>query len=672
MKREELITEIRQNWKRLYQPDKKGSGIICPLCGSGSGPHGTGITADTRHGKPESLRCWKCGFSGDVIDLIQQETGADFNTALQRAADQLGLYVDPQEAPAPIRPRTTTEAPKPAELADYTGYYEKCQKDLAASPEAISYLQARGISQDTAEKWRLGYDAAWISPTAEKRLTEENNTWRPPTTKRIVIPVSNNYYIARAIDPEVDKAFSKMNETGGGEVEIFNERAISGSGPVFVTEGIFDALAVLEAGEDAIALNSTSNADKLLEKLAGNEDPAPLILCLDNDDAGKRATEKIRAELDRRGNLYAQANICGIFKDPNEALTNDREAFIERVRTEATEIIDAQLQANKGPMQTFLDKIQSESYKPYETGLAFFDKLLGGGILRQTLMLLQAPPGTGKTTLCQQVAEAVAAKGSPVIYLNLEMSAAQMIAKAISGRTWRKNDGGNYSMLEILQGYKWTPEQREEILAEAAAYEREILPNLTYATSGTGADLNKLQKYLDQVADGAKAAGKPAPAVIVDYLHLITSTQRLETQELLKQAVQMLKTYAIKNNTFVLAISATNRASNISGQITLESGRDSSALEYGADYVLSLNYFEVDKNDIKTGDAAAMAKLQQAKWRKMILRVNKSRFTMPGRSAELYFYPAGNTFYDAYGWLPADAERVPFLQDRKADQRKKY
>ena len=55
------------------------------------------------------------------------------------------------------------------------------------------------------------------------------------------------------------------------------------------------------------------------------------------------------------------------------------------------------------------------------------------------------PSGAGKTTLCQQIAEAMARNGKPVVYLNFEMSREQMIAKAISGRTCRKSAEGRRS-----------------------------------------------------------------------------------------------------------------------------------------------------------------------------------------------------------------------------------
>ena len=79
MNREAAKQEVRNSWKRLYPADRKGKGIVCPLCGSGSGTHGTGITENPK--KPGQLKCWSCNFQGDIIDLIQQDTGADYNKA---------------------------------------------------------------------------------------------------------------------------------------------------------------------------------------------------------------------------------------------------------------------------------------------------------------------------------------------------------------------------------------------------------------------------------------------------------------------------------------------------------------------------------------------------------------------------------------------------------------
>lgn len=326
-------------------------------------------------------------------------------------------------------------------------------------------------------------------------------------------------------------------------------------------------------------------------------------------------------------------------------------------------------QAAGDDLETFLETITTEAYKPYKTGLSFFDDLLGGGVIRQSLLLLMAAPGTGKTTLAQQIAESMAANGKPVVYLNLEMSREQMLAKAISSRLARKN-GVKATALDVLQGYRWTPEQQQAIPAELEAYRKEVYPYLRYNPAGISSDLKKISEYLRAVGEKAAAEGKEAPAIILDYLHLVTGGN-LDIQELIKQTVTMLKGYAIKYNTFAIGIVATNRDSNKDGRITMDSGRDSSNLEYTADYQLSLNYYALDQKKISTKDVEAIAELQQAKWRQMIIRVLKGRLVMPGRSARIYFNAAGNTFYGETDWMPADSMRVPFdekLEDKAQDE----
>ena len=130
----------------------------------------------------------------------------------------------------------------------------------------------------------------------------------------------------------------------------------------------------------------------------------------------------------------------------------------------------------------------------------------------------------------------------------------------------------------------------------------------------------------------------------------------------------MLKQYAIDYDTFVIGIVATNRTSNTAGKITMESGRDSSNLEYTADYQLSLNYYDIDNGTVSPTDINKISELQREKWRKMIIRVLKGRFCTPGRSANVYFNAANNIFYGANDWLPADPDRVPFKDDAPEEQ----
>jgi replicative DNA helicase len=74
MTREEAINYIRRNATTLLIPDKSKRGYICPICASGSGKNGTGITTkDKVH-----FTCWSgCFTSADIFDIIALQYGID-------------------------------------------------------------------------------------------------------------------------------------------------------------------------------------------------------------------------------------------------------------------------------------------------------------------------------------------------------------------------------------------------------------------------------------------------------------------------------------------------------------------------------------------------------------------------------------------------------------------
>lgn len=666
MDRETARQEIRRRISCTAYLEKSKSGMYCcPFCGSGKGTHGTGAVKvyDTN-----TWTCHSCKKSGDVFDLMQEHFDTDFNGALAMAASELGIEIESYKASESpyshgrkkndishgVTDKAAEKAPCRPAQTDYTAYYDECAGRLINSPEAIAYLQERGISAGTAAALHVGYD-----PEADPAGSGHK-------APRIIMPTTAGHYAARSIDPNMPKAYRKMNNKGGTP-GIFNVSVLhSDADIVFVTEGAFDAMSVCEMGEAAIALNSTSNAGRLVEYLkAGKEyygrKPSvniSFVVAFDNDSDPQtaartnKAAEDLCSGLQKLGYKSIVFNIAGGYKDANEALQAYRPAFADLLAKARKELV-------RDDLADFAEIIQTEAYRPCTTDLPFFDSLLGGGIIQQSLLVLMAAPGTGKTTLCQQIAEAMAAHRKQVIYLNLEMSREQMLAKAISGRLAKKGKAGK-TALDILQGYRWTPEDRQLILAEIEDYRKTIYPYMQYNPGNIGSSLDGILGYLQSTGEKALAESRQAPALIVDYLHLISSDRGLDNQELLKQAVKGLKNYAIRYNTFVIAVSATNRVSNMAGRITMESGRDSSNIEYTGDYQLSLNYYAVDSGEVKTTDTEKLAGLQQMKWRQMIIRVLKGRFVTPGRSARVYFHAAGNLFYGENDELPADPERIPF------------
>lgn len=660
MNREQAKNLIKEQVKATdFLEKSKGGLYCCPLCHSGHGTHGTG--AVKYYPDTNTWYCHACDRGGDVIDAYTAQNGGDYNEALTILAARAGLELDSRETAKNDRPerpqsdekqtkgKTLDEHKKAAENVNFRAYFEECRKKIS-DPAAISYLEARGISENTARLFNLGFDPAADPANAPGAMTDENKLHPTP---RIIAPCANDFYIARSIDPNTPAAFKAPNPRGT-HAKLFNTAALyNGAEAVFITEGIFDALSFEEAGAAGISLNGKGNGKLLLKQLQENPTAAGFIIVHDNDDDPETAADTLRRAEELNRSLQAMNlqsiiyNVAGEYHDANDALQADPATFKARIAAAIREL-------KRDDLTAFLDKVTTEAYKPHRTGLNFLDEILDGGIIQQSLLLLMAAPGAGKTTLAQQLAEATAREKKQVIYFNFEMSREQMLAKAISARLFNGN-GGNKSATQILQGYKWTDTDREKISAIIEEYRREQYPYIKYNPAGISGDLEELLSYLKAIGEEAKARGENAPAVVVDYLHLITSRAGMETQELIKKAVTGLKQYAIDYNTFVVGIVATNRASNKNGRLTMESGRDSSNLEYTADYQIALNYYKIDNGEIKPDDNDAIAELQQASRREMILRVLKSRFSEPGRSVKVMFDAKHNTFYGTCGdYTPPD------------------
>lgn len=77
-----------------------------------------------------------------------------------------------------------------------------------------------------------------------------------------------------------------------------------------------------------------------------------------------------------------------------------------------------------------LREVQSTNSDRVVTGINEFDRVMGGGIVRDSVTILTAKPGAGKSTLLLQVANNIAKMGLDVLYASGEESASQIKSRA--------------------------------------------------------------------------------------------------------------------------------------------------------------------------------------------------------------------------------------------------
>lgn len=77
-----------------------------------------------------------------------------------------------------------------------------------------------------------------------------------------------------------------------------------------------------------------------------------------------------------------------------------------------------------------LDQVDNLKETRFSTGIPDLDRVLGGGLVNGSLVLLGGPPGIGKSTLLLQVASHVAQRGAEVLYISGEESPRQIRMRA--------------------------------------------------------------------------------------------------------------------------------------------------------------------------------------------------------------------------------------------------
>lgn len=671
----------------FYRLEKsRGGEYVCPICGSGTHKNKTGALSIRK--SDNRVTCFGSGHCfgekgqdtlGALRQLLAGQTEREIfaycgyqmtGTGRPSAAAD---FADEPRAKQGGGDQMQTQA-EPAHT--FTQEIDRYAAALVGS-EGEAYLLGRGFTQDTITRFKLGYDAQ------RHCVTIPYNPQGSYYGRRSLLPEEKM--------PEGKGKYDKLPRAIAGAEPLFNGSALYSGDIVFVTEGALDAISIAQAGGASVALNGTGFS-KLIDQLKKKPTNAAIVLCLDNDDAGRKATADIGAALDKIG-AYCVTGTAAIMgevqdpaaaeyrKDPNEVLQRDGAEALRQAVTETADETrrqynmtaqeaeaERQQRTGAGMVDAFLQAIQTRKYEPMPTGITDIDRALDGGFMRQWLVLLGAAPGAGKTALAQWIFEGMAKRGTACVYLNLEMSREQVLARSFSRLAARK--GHKIRTNVILQGYRWTDEQRAAVMDAAGEYRDTIAPRMIYNPDGVTANLDSILAYIEAEAQRAEKAEMPAPCVVLDYLQIVSGEPREDAASVIKRAVSRLKEYAVKHNTLVLAIIAHNRASNSTGAVSMESGRDTSALEYSADLQLALTFTKCLKR--KGKDAKNPDDLTADERKEITLRIVKGRFGGMGREVDLHFNGETMTYTQTCKGFTEVDEPTPFDDQQPQQPRMRF
>lgn len=266
-----VLDRYQINWLRKKKDELQGR---CPI------HQGDGENAFHVHLTKNVFNCFSCKARGNVLDFVAAMEKCSVRDAALKLQD---WYSVPQSASADAV-KTEPSAKGVGESATN----KPLSFQLKGIDHAHPYLTERGITQETAETFGVGYFGGKGSMRG-----------------RIVIPIHNKRgelvaYAGRAIDGSEPRY--KLPAGFHKSVELFNlHRAIGESNVdrrVVVVEGFFDCLQVTQAGLPCVALMGSSLSDAQEDLLVRHFESAWLML--DGDEAGRQAATECVARIGRR------------------------------------------------------------------------------------------------------------------------------------------------------------------------------------------------------------------------------------------------------------------------------------------------------------------------------------------------------------------------------------
>lgn len=607
---------------------------------------------DRKHNR---VKCFSCGVSYDVFDLISMDYGLDGKAAFDKAYELFNLQVD--ETPRRIgeeRPQMSGQKPDKSgqnedvythththtQEQDYTQYYEKCRARINETD------YHRGLSAETLERHWIGYDPEFRTKDYE---TGEFTSWQV-----LIIPTGKGSYTARNTDPQASKKNRYRNRGGA---QIFNAKTLqTADRPVIIVEGEIDAMSIEEAGGEAVGLGSLDNIPLLLKLLEAKKPSHPLIIALDEEaDAEKQKTvdeheKQLTDGLERLQIPFYRLRPFVGYHDANEALMRDREAFTEAVtraenieKQAEEEEKEAYLSTTAGAsLQQFINGIAESVNTPcLSTGFSNLDSVLDGG-LYEGLITIGAISSLGKTSLVLQIADQVAASGHDVLIFSLEMARAELMSKSISRHTLRLalSQGMDTRNAKTARGITdgrrhANYNQAEALLIRDAIKEYSKYADRVYIQEGVG---NIGTEQIRQTIEKHIRYTGRRPLVIVDYLQIVAPyNDRATDKQVVDNCILELKRISRDSKIPVIAISSFNRTS-YKAEAQFESMKESGAIEYGSDIVIGLQLKGAGSKDF---DPTVEKKRNP---RKVELVILKNRQGKVGDKILYDYYPMFNYF----------------------------
>lgn len=243
--------------------------------------------------------CYGCGRGGDVIRFVELYCGVKFGEAMSllQGSMQCGAL-----------------------LTEVTRFY---QVQLQRHPEAVDYLQQRGIIQpQILEELRIGYAPGrclrhWLTSLGYS-LSElqqaglVSNSGMDTFSHRLVFPLATNIYGRSIVNAAAHRFLP------GGKGGLYDWERVRHYQEIVVVEGLFDLAVLWQAGfhNTTCGMGSHLNAQQLRQLCDGVCRTVYLAFDSDANGAGQQAAQRLARRLLDQGVIARQVELPN-GHDPN-------------------------------------------------------------------------------------------------------------------------------------------------------------------------------------------------------------------------------------------------------------------------------------------------------------------------------------------------------------------
>ncbi len=236
------------------------------------------------------VHCFSCGVSKDLVEAVTdilksksiQKSGIDWlRDNVPGFEEEFEFeYLIPQDLMESVNNKFALDYIN-EKKQNITAYVS--EEELQQYRFTVPYMYERKLTDDIIAKYDVGVDLHWI----------------PPGRKRpvpcITFPVRDEYGRTLFICRRSIQGKLYSLPTGVTKPVYGLDMIPKGTSSIIICESIINALTLISYNYNAVALLGTGNSYQLnqLKRLGCRE----FVLCMDGDEAGRKATEKLKRQL---------------------------------------------------------------------------------------------------------------------------------------------------------------------------------------------------------------------------------------------------------------------------------------------------------------------------------------------------------------------------------------